>query len=446
MPTATQSNSMPPGGVTATQPITPAGNLTPADIQAITEALSPIQAQFRAQSTFLTVDLDQAVWNALGQQQSVKISNVGLGTTVITEWNVVITVANSSTSAAEFTVSPLFPYNLIANTNISINGGSAVYSCSGPSALAAMTRQRKGSRRLVTSGGFGPALDPSLVQITLGSNLTATNAAATAKSLSGIASISVAASASTNNTITVKFFTFEKLALDKDSLLGSLPLQNNSTFIQIQRSVVGSLKTTTRNDLVQPFYGTENVLTYTLTTCTADATYEFASVPANAALYQPMITNSYQTIEASNNTASATGSGALKYDIPKNIYLVAAHLIGQDSLGAVLQGYNSAGLGKLQLQYNAGSVVPVTQHAARSRARQFLTYDYDPTNFPGYRLWDGEDTSDDINASDNMGWLDAYYTASPQVVVDIGSTVSTPITYTVLREAVVSGAVQTVGG
>ncbi|MHB1701123.1 MAG: hypothetical protein ACYCSN_13515 [Acidobacteriaceae bacterium] len=446
MTVATQSNSMPPGGVTATQPVVPAGQLTPADIQAITEALTPIQAQFRQQSTFMKVDLDQASWSTLGDSKSTKISNVGLAVRTITEWNVVFTIANSATVATSFSVSPLFPYNFIANTQISINGGAAVYSADGVSALAAMTRQRRGSRRLF-SAGFGPALNPALVSITLGSNLTATNAAAGSNSFSGISSISVAASASSNNTVTVKFFTIEKLALDKDSLLGSLPLQNNSTFIQVARRIAGVIKAATRNDLAQPFYGSETSLTYTLTSCTADTTYEFASVPANAALYQPMITNSYQTIVAGSNTVSATGAGALKYDIPKNIYLVAAHLMAQDTNGAVVDGYNSAvGLGKLQLQYNAGSVTPVTQQAYRERAIQFLEYDYDPESFQGYRLWDGEATTDDVTASDNMGWLDAYYTASPQIVIDLASGISVPMTYAVLREAVVAGAVQTVGG
>lgn len=446
MTVATQSNSMPPAGMTATQPVVPAGQLTPADIQAITEALTPIQAQFRQQSTFMKVDLDQASWATLGDTKYTKISNVGLGVRCITEWNLTITIANTATTAATFNVSPLFPYNFIANTNISINGGSAVYSADGVSAFAAMTRQRRGSRRLL-SAGFGPALNPALVSITLGSNLTATNAAAGSHSFSGIASITVAASASTNNTITVKFFTIEKLALDKDSLLGSLPLQNNSTFIQIARRIAGVIKAAARNDLAQPFYGAENILTYTLTSCTADTTYEFASVPANAALYQPMITNSYQTIVAGANTVSSIGAGALKYDIPKNIYLVAAHLMSQDSNGAVVDGYNSTtGMGKLQLQYNAGSVTPVTQQAARERATQFLDYDYDPEDLQGYRLWDGEATTDDITASDNMGWLDAYYTASPQIVVDLASGLAVPLTFAVLREAVVAGAVQTVGG
>ena len=123
MTVATQSNSMPPSGMTATQPVVPAGQLTPADIQAITEALTPIQAQFRQQSTFMKVDLDQASWSTLGDTKYTKISNVGLGVRCITEWNLTITIANTATTAATFNVSPLFPYNFIVTTNSGKSGG-----------------------------------------------------------------------------------------------------------------------------------------------------------------------------------------------------------------------------------------------------------------------------------------------------------------------------------
>ncbi|MCL4499969.1 MAG: hypothetical protein M1335_07000, partial [Chloroflexi bacterium] len=285
--------------MTTTQPVVPNGALTPADIQAIVESMTPIQARFRQQSSFLKVTLAQAKFTALGQNVPTTMSSVGLGVRAITEWNATITVANSATTAATFTVSPNFPFNLISNTSIQINGGATVYSASGVAGLDVQTRQRKGSRRFtsVQSGwaaALGPSLDPSIISTnTLGSNLTPTNGTAIAPKMSGVASVSVAASASSSNTWVLKWVTIEKLALDKDSLLGALPLQNNSTFVQIARSIQGALSGT-RNDMTMPFYSAGASLTFTLTTLTADTTYEFCSVPADASLYQAMISNSYQ--------------------------------------------------------------------------------------------------------------------------------------------------------
>lgn len=452
MVTSIQSNSQPGGGMTATQPIVPAANLTPADIQAIVEQLTPIQSRFRQQSSFLEIALDQANFTALGQQKPVQIRNVGLGVQLRTEWNVTITVANGSTAAQTFVVSPAFPLNLITNTQIQINGGATVYSASGLGGLDVETRQRRGSRKFTAqqtlwNAALGLSLDPAILQVnTLGSNLTATNSAATTANFTGVTSISVAGSASTNNTWVLRFVTIEKVAYDYDSLLGALPLQNNSTFIQVARQIVGALSGT-RNDFNMPFSSAGGNLTFTLTTLTADSTYQFVSVPSDPSLYAGMIANSYQVQEQQAISVTSTGSKAFVYNIPQNLFLVAAHIRGVDTNGAFIKGYDSSsGLGDLYVQYNGGSIIPVTQKVYRARAHQYMSYDFDPVVFLGYRLWDGDDTSDDIVSTDNMGWLDTYATASPQIAADVGSSASTNLTMSVCREQVVAGAVQQVGG
>lgn len=431
---------MPPGGFTATQPVEP--TITPADIAQIVEQLTPIQQRFRKASSPLSVSLPQVSFSALGQQAPTRISSVGLGTRIVSHWHLEITVANSDAAAETFDVSPLFPYNVVANTTVQINGGATVYSAGGLGTLAAMTRQRRGSRRLSNAGGFGPALDPSLVRVSLGSELTATNAGNADKYLSGIKSVSVAASASSNNVITVDFYTVEKLCLDRDSLLGALPLQNGSTYANLVRQIVGALSGT-RNDLSMPFYTAGSSLTFSLTKCTVDSTYEFWSVPSDPSLYQAMIANSYQVQEQTAINTASTGAGAFVYNLPQNIYLLAASMYTVDSSGIALP---FADLDPIKIVYNAGSIVPVAQYQGRQRASQYLSYDADPDNIAGLRFWDGEDTSDDINATDDAGWLDTYSAASPQIVADVASGASTALTTNITREQVVAGAVQSIGG
>jgi len=447
MPVSIQSNPYGPAGATAQQPVTPMGGLTPADIQAIVEQLTPIQARFRQASTFLKTDLNQAAFTLAAPQVVTNGSSVGLAVRLITEWNAVITVVNGATAAEVFSLSPLFPWNMIANTQVSINGGAATFSAGGVATLAQMLRKRKGCVDSYTSGGYGLAISPALLRITLGASLTPTNATIAAPKLSGIASISVAGSATATNTMTLTWYTIENLVLDKDSLLGALPLQNQSTSVQVIRRIVTALAGT-RNDLSMPFYTAGADLTFTLTSCTADTTYEFASVPADPNLYAPMVRNSFQIIEQTNNVVTPTGAAALRYNVPSNMYLVAAHILGVDTNGLALNAFSAAGgLGNMMLAYNAQTVTPVLLHGGRQRADQFLTYGHDMGyQFQGWRLWDGEDTSDTINASDNMGWLDTYSAANPQILVDVGVGAAVPLNYNLLREAVIAGAVTQVGG
>lgn len=442
------SNSQPIAGTGAQQPI-PANNV-PADIAALAEQLTPIQQRFRSASSFLKVPLNTLTFTGLGQSQNGQITSVGLGVKILSEHNAVITVANGVTAAETFTVSKLFPYNIESNCQVQINGGATVFSAGGVATLVTMTRQRQVSRRSSTlQNNFGPGLDPSLMRITLGSNLTATNSAVTAQSLSGIASISVAGSASTLNTITVAWYTIEKLAYDADSLIGALPLQNNSTYANIQRTIVGSLSTTaglssTVNQLNTVFYSAGADLTFTLTSYNVQSTYVFASVPSDPGLYLPMISNSYQIQEATNLVVTATGTLALLYNIPQNQFLIAAHVIGTDGNGAVL---TPTSLGRLVLQYNGGSLTPVVEYQGRQRAEQFLMYGYDAQwALPGVRTWDGDATSDDINATDMMGWLDAYSAATPQIGVDVPSGTAVNIQYNLARESIVAGSVSVIGG
>jgi hypothetical protein len=438
--------------VAAQQPVAATG--VPGDVTGLIDELPlPAVVAFRQQSSPMSVKLDSQSLG-LGGSQAIRIASVGLGYRVITEHTATFTIANGVASVQTLPFGLAFPWILIANTSININGGATVYSADGYAGLLVAMRNRRGifAASTLFSGGAGgvAGLPDSLVRFSaVGANLTlgvtqlATSTSGGLAPLCGFNNISVAASAATLNTFTVTWYTFEKLAFSRDSLLGALPLQNNSTFATLTRTIQSALYPSVTGGNSGVFTFNTN-LTVTLTSYTNNSTYRFWSVPADPRLYAAMVSNSYQVLQAPGNTFSAVGVGAITYNVPQNNYLTALHLIAADSTSnflVPLTGY----LGR-RLAYNAGSVIPVNEFMGRLAAEQFVDYGANALEIAGYMLWDGNDTAEDLNNTDQAGWLDAYATATPQFIVDIGAGVTTPASYSITRESVVSGAVNIVGG
>lgn len=443
---AIRSNPMPPQGVAATQPVPPAQ--TPATIQELIDSLTPAISRFRAASSPLKVPLDTITFTGLGDQKQARIASVGLGERIVSVHTAVINLANSAAGAQTVSVSPHFPWNLLANSAVQINGGETTYSASGRSGLMVWGRDRTGFFEPNSTAGFG--LSPALVQFTAGANLTPTNATTPLQTFTGLNTISVAATA--NGNLTVQWITVEKLAHSRDTLLGALPLQNNSTFATVTRQVSGTLVTTSATNSQIPFFGAGANITASLTSYTVQQLYCFWGIPSDPSLYQPLIENSYQVIESKGLTASATGSTALQFNVPQNLYLAAAHIFANDNNGANLNpngGFllaTTPDISRLAVQYNAGSVIPVVEFPERQRAMQFADFGCDLSLVPGYRLWDGHNTAELLTISDDSGWVDTYSAAEPQIVGDLRTGIVTPITFSVTREAIVAGAVQQLGG
>lgn len=430
-PTAIRSNSLPSGGTVATQPVPP--NAVPADIQALLDYMTPAIAKFRASSSEESVLLD-TMSLGVGDSQEIRLASVGLGYLVTCHHQAVFNISNSATAAQQVNLSELFPYNLVARTQIDINGGETVHAASGPADLAVALRRHRGT--------FAMPLSPALCRISAGAGLTL-NAAV--RGFSGNASISVAAS-TTNAQLTVDWYTFHKLAYTQDSLLGALPLQNRHVYATMRINSAPSLVATGTNantDQSKPFYGAGANTTVALASWTVKSQYGFWSIPSNPQLYLPLISNSYQVMEQPSIALSTTGTEALVYDIPENVYLIALHVLGYDSAGTP---WPTNTLSKVIVNYNAGVVTPYTSLNDLERARQFLTYGSDiQGGVPGYTLWDGDAVSESINSTDDAGWIDAYTANTPQFQADVASTLSTTATYGVCREVIAAGSVQVLG-
>ena len=439
--TSVRTNSVPTGGATAQQPVPPSN--APSDLEALKAALKPAIESFRQMSSPMTVVLPTTT---LGQNTSdggVRIASVGLGYRTITEWTGAITLSNTAAGAQTVNFSPYFPYNLIGNTSITINGGATVYSASGPAGLMVAARNRNNGLELYnTYSNLGPKLSEALCRVTVtGAGVTTTATTAGTASLSGIASISIPATTGVA-TVTVTFYTFEKLAFDRQSLIGVLPLQNNSTFAL----KVHSTSPWTGTNGTFPFFvaGAFPGTTTVAGNLTETTEYDFWSIPSDPNLYADLVGNSYQVQQQLNQTISATGPTALQYNVPQNQFLIAAHIIASDGNGAFLP---FTALENRKLIYNAGSIIPVLQRAGLTRSSQYMDYGDDRAAFiPGYFLWDGENTTEDLCNTDQAGWIDAYLAAQPQIVTDVATGTVTPVNYSVTRESLVMGAVQVVGG
>ena len=444
--TALRSNPIPNGGTAATQPVPP--NQTPASVSELIDYLTPAISRFRAQSSPLKVPLDTITFAGLGDQKQVRIASVGLGERIVSFHQAVINLNNTNAGAQTVTVSPHFPYNMLTNTAVQINGGETTYSASGRAGLTVWGRDRNGFWDPAVSGGLG--LSPALVQTSAGANLTPTNQTSPFQTWTGLNTISVAATS--NGNLTVQWITVEKLAHSRDTLLGALPLQNNSTFATVTRNVVGVLSTTSATNAQIPFFNAGANITATLTSYSVQQLYHFWGIPSDPSVYQPLIENSYQVIEQKTLTASATGTAAISYNIPQNLYGAALHIFANDNNGANLNPSGglttatSADFTRLAIQYNAGSVVPIVEFPERQRAMQFADYGADIAVVPGYRLWDGHNTAELLDVSDDAGWIDTYAAAEPQLVIDLRTGVVVPVTFNVTREAIVAGAVQQLGG
>lgn len=460
--TSIRGNSMPTGGPTATQSVQPVGQLTPQDIAALVDQLIPAVQKFRANSTVQNVTINDMAWAAQGDSIDKQISAVGLGLRTRSWHHMDISITNAATAAETFTPSPDFPFNLIKNTQIGINGGANVYSCSGARGLEVAGRRYRGFFNMdAGEGGCGPK--HRWCQILCGSNLTKTNAdtGGLPYQLSGIKSISVAGSAT--GVLTVDFYTEEWFVLDMESMLGALPLQNNSTYATIQRTLQAAFLSTSTTDTTFPLYHAGADLSVSAFSGTTKTFYDFASVPSDPSLYTAIVSNSYQVTEQPNILGAAGASG-IQYNIPQNQYLVSLHSHTVDGNGtpvmftdgvlgsqtAEFTNYASAAYGtnKRVIQYNGGKVIPVLQFPYRDHCHQFEAYGDDRARqLAGYMLWDGEDTSNDIQAAtDNMNWIDCYNVASPQDIIDVGASVFGTTKTTYVRESVVAGSVQVVGG
>lgn len=438
IPTAIKGNSVPIGGSTAQQPVQP--TLTPADIQAIANELQPTVTAFREQSTLIPTALDDTTLK-LGSTVQNRIDSVGLGVFTVTEHQVQVALKNTATTSVKVSLSPWAPYNSLARTTVGVNGATSTYNASGVMGLMIAGRMVRGMFKGFAEGnGLSQAFQQN--NLTTASNISSsTGSSILNPSITGVQDITVAASSTAN--LTFNFITIEKLAYSKDAPLGAMPLQNNQVFATINRTLAGSLLGDNSQTMFYVSGGAPSTLTASLTSWTTKTEYDFWSIPSNPALYADFVNNTFQIAEVDSFAVPISGQSAFKYNLPDNMFMIAMHFLGQDANGSYLPFGKS--FTQAKITYNGDTVTPVNLYMNRLRAKQFQAYDADVNNLPGYALWDGDDTADNITQTDSSGWINLYSVSSPKFVADIASGQAMPLTYAIARESIIAGAVNQVG-
>lgn len=406
----------------------PSGAVIPSELAALVDYMQPVISKFRDNSSPLNLMLDTKEIK-IGSSATFRISSTGLGERTIHKVVGQIALKNTAAAAQVVTLSPEFPFNIINSVNTQINGNTSI---SNASPLAYVMEMARRNRNLPLN-----PMDKRMLKLTAGANLTLT---AGQPSFSGYTSLSIAANQT--GILNIEFYFEVPYCYNKDTLIGLLPLQNNSTFATIAYIAATSM---IGDSPASPLYvsaGVPATLSYDVNNSSLSATprYDFWSVPPDFTLYQSLILNSFQIIEQPGNTFSSTGTGGLKFQFPLNSYLMAAQFITRNASGALVD--TTSVFDAIRLEYN-GNVTPFKTDMGIHAFNQFSDYGQNQFNLFGTVMWDGTNTGDQLNFSDSTGWVDLYNTSNPTFYGDIKSgSITLPAAYSFVRTQMVPSDVR----
>lgn len=412
--------------VTGQQPQT---NTIPMDMQQVIDFMTPQVVRFRENSSPMNVMVDLQTL-AIGQTKQFRIQSTGLGERIIHKITVSIALVNADTNPQAVSFSKEFPYSLLPNISTSINGNTAITSASAYAYLLESARRYR-------SFAVNPA-DARTCQVTAGANITLS---AGTNTVSGYSGASIAASST--GIINATFYFETPYVWNRETMLGLLPLQNSSTYAQITYQMASAMLGTDAGSPIYVASAIPSTLTYSSSgsTLTALPRYDFWAVPNNPALYQTFILNSFQIIEQSNNPLPSTGAGALKFQFPLNSYLLANTLVLRNASNALVN-VNSV-VSSIYMQYNS-NVTPFKTDLGIHEFAQYQFYRNDWSQL-GTVIWDGTATGQQVNVSDETGWVDLYSVSNPTFIADIVSgSITLPATYSLTRAQLVPADVKVV--
>lgn len=435
--TSVRSNSVPMAGATATT----TGQASP--LLPSSEGIRAASEAFMESSDF-NVAVQNTVGLIPGSTSILTVQSVGLGSALDLFVSGTISFTNTGAAAQTISLSPEFPYSLLKNVLVQVNGQTVIVSCSGYSLLTINAKRYKGFYGARAAGGgtsndsqLRCSLDPSIAYVTAGANVTLNNSSNTG-CLTGVSSITVAANST--GVLNVGMYLKIPFTLRDDILLGMIPLQNNSVNFTVSFTAPTILGTNANS----PCYvsgGVPATLSNAANALSIKPTYNFWAIPTpnNPQAYGYFVSNSYILTETSN-TVSTTGSQALKYQMPNNYLLASLLLTLRDSSGNLLNIPNS--IDNPYLNYNNTAQVDKMDIQTKM-AKQSIFYEAPATPIGQY-LYDMTDVSYLANGTNTAKWLNMYLANNPTFIADVQSGISVPISYSVLREQIVPAQVQLV--
>lgn len=431
-----RGNSVPSGGAAVTMDSGQAQTVLPSTLQ-----MTQISEMFKIQSEHNCTMQDTQTLTP-GQTKNFKVNNVGLGESLELLVEGAISLVNAATSSQQVNLSFDFPFSLISNETVQFNGSTVLHSMSGYENLAIMAK--RGKRVLtneVVSGASGSyfqqakaRVDNAIASITAGANVVL-NAG---NNLCGVDYVTV--SASSTGVVNFKFYVEIPFTMSKANLLGLLPMQNNSVYLNIGLTTPTLIGTTQES----PLY-VASAVPATLTnssTITVKPCYNFWAVPNpnDPSIYNFLCSHNYLLNSQGGNVQAATGAGSFKYNLANNCYLLALLLTMRDSTGAFVD--IPATLNNACLSYNGTALVDKAEQRIRD-ARDRI-YRLGVHSALGQFMQDFTDVDFLPNGVNSSKWLDMYQANNPQWIADVAAGFSTSGTYAVLREQLVPATVQTV--
>jgi len=396
----------------------------PPDLQAMIEAAVPnvITRTFRQNSNPQRTQLQISTGTSLGSQIIQRLENIGLVQKLNLLVSASIVLANANSSASTVTPNVSFPYNVLSNIAVMINANNQIVNAS-PYALLHenFIRHRFRLQDLVQAGTYTQDTHLSVSVSGTGSSLSGGF-----PGTDGSSGYTITCGASGNTTISVSFVLEIPFVLNEETLVGLLPLQNNTT----QINLVSTINPTAAGNGNAIFSALPSGVTLSSIAVTVQPSQVFWTVPQNPALYQSLVANSFQIVELPNNPIVNTGTDAVKYLAQLETYLLRCWFILRDSNNNLLSTLKNI-VNNVKVYYNA--VVPVyNEYYAIHRAEQRALYG---TEFgPGVVLWDGNSTVGKPNEGDDSAWLDMFQTANPSFRMDLASgSLSLPGSYSAVE-------------
>lgn len=409
----------------------------PPDLQAIVEAAVPnmITRAFRQASNPQRTALEVKTSTQLGGQIPQRLENIGLVDSLNVKVSASITLTNVNVAAQDANCAPDFPFNILSNQSVQINANNQIISASPYAMLHEnFVRRRYRIQDLVEAATFTGDTILSVSTPTVGSSV---KAGSVFPGSDNTDHYTITCKAADDTVINASFIVRIPFVLNEQSMVGLLPLQNNTTQVSLISTVnpvaIGA------NGIFDSAHGD---ISFKSISVTVTPTQNFWTVPANPALYQSLVANSFQIVELPNNPINNTGVDAIKYIAQLETYLLRTWFIMRDSNGDLLTTLKNI-INNVKVYYNA--VVPVyNEYYETHRAEQYNLYG---TRFgPGVVLWDGNSTLGLPNAGDDCAWLDMFQTANPSFRMDIaaGSIANLPGSYSAVEVRQVPAIIQPV--
>lgn len=452
--TAIRSNTVPQGG--ATNPASIGNQISRAKMPEIAE--KEYFENFRNLTEFNTI-AQAPVTLQPGTQSNYKVVNIGFLETIWNQCKFTYTITNPSTSATTINFGADFPYSHISRITSQFNGATVTHNCT-PYNLYTISMKRNNGLKgnINTAKSWNKATDSdSLVLGSLGTinadlnyitssyYVKITNVTGTGNQVNyrndGLTNLkSITLGASSTVTLDVMFFVPLHYTPRKDMLIGLIPLQNNSVYLDVKLDT---------NNIISSSYSTPLQQTDTVVATISDITAsvtpynDFYSVPdprqATSDVYSYLLYYNY-IVTDTNLAIQNYGTDALSYNMPNNSYLTSILTTMRDSKTNELLDVDTY-LGGTYIDYNGTAVIQKVPTEV-DKMKQNLTYNGGFECGKGQALKDFYNSLNEENGADWSRAINLYDANSPVFKGNILQAVSNGLDVNITMEKIIPVDVQ----